>query len=191
MKLLDNVRSGRRILAVIAAAIFMAGFSATSTRANVWQFQDGFEGHAPGQFPYTWWAVGSAGGGLQVPAQPARSAPLTCYMYANTGGWVSVRETVNLTPFFPGRILNTAVAVFARPISGLNAKVSVEVIDPSTWTYIALKTVTLKNSFTWQPVTTDLFVPYRQDVVVRVSVGSDAGLVQVDLDDITVQAQYY
>jgi len=191
MKLLHGIGNGRRILALVGAALLAVGFTSSTARANIWQFQDGFEGHAPGQFPYTWWTVGSAGGGLQVPRLPAKSGPLTCYMYAYAGGWVSVRETVNLTPYFPGRILNTIAGVFARPISGLNAKVTVEVIDPSNWNYIALKTVVLKNSATWQPVATDFFVPNRQDIIVRVSVGSDAGLVQVDLDDVTVQAQYY
>ena len=187
MKFMHNTGGRSRFLAIIGVAIFMVGFVGTSARANVWQFQDSFDG----PFPYTWWVVGSAGGGVRAPSTP-RTGTYTMYMFANTGGWVSVRQTVNLTPFLPGRTLNTVAAIYARPASGTNAKVSVEVIDPSTWTYMtAVKTVTLQNSFTWQLVVTDLFVPNRKDIVVRVSVGSDAGLVGVDLDDLTVQAQYF
>lgn len=191
MRLLHNTRNGLRILAFIGAAVFATGFATTTAQANVWTFQDGFDTSLPGQSIYTWWVVGRAGGGVQVPRLPAKSGSRTMYMFADTGGWVSVRETVNLTPYFSGRILHTAAAVYARPIRGLNAKVSIEVIDPSNWSYIALKTITLKNNFTWQPVITDEFIPRRKDIIVRVSVGSDAGVVEVDLDDVTVQAQYY
>ncbi len=191
MKLLSNAGRGLRMLALVGVAIFMMGFGSTTARANFWTFQDGFDVIVPGQLPYTWWAVGRSGGGLRVPTPPARSGTNTCYMFADTGGWVSIRRTVNLTPFFSWRTLNTVAAIYARPVSGTNARVSVEVIDPSTWNYIALKTVTLKNNFNWQLVVTDVFIPNRKDIIVRLSVGSDAGVVQVDLDDITVQAQYY
>lgn len=184
MKLLFGGRTPWRVFALTLAVI---GFGLAPARAlSDWSLRDGFETNPGG----TWYFEhsGSGGGRFETAGQYSRTGTNQAYIYVSTG-FSSVGRTVILEPFFAGRTLYTLASIYLRPY-GTNVKVNFEVIDPTTWTYIALKTVTLANSYTYQLVTTDEFVPYRKDVVVRVSVlAGTGGTVGVDVDDLLVQVE--
>ena len=185
MKLLQSGGSWLRILVVFAAAILILGFGAARARA-AWQLFDSFETNPAA----TWFFEhpGSGGGVFETAGQYSRTGTNDAYIYVSSS-FSSVGRTVILAPFFPGRTLYSIASIYLRPY-GTNVTVNFEVIDPSNWTYISLKTVTLSNSYTYQLVTTDMFIPYRQDVYVRVSVlAGTAGSVGVDVDDLMVQAE--
>jgi len=188
MKLVPFGGSRFRLLAVLWVAALMTGFAASSARASLWQLQDDFELNAPSTWHFEHSAVG--GGFLDSSGVYSRSPKTDAYVYVTTG-FSSVGRIVSFTPFLPGRTLNAFARIYLRPW-GTNVKVNFEVIDPATWTYVSLKTVTLANSPTYQAVTTDLFVPYKKEVYVRVSVLAGNGTqIGVEVDDLTVQAQYY
>jgi hypothetical protein len=172
-----------RLLAAFGVAILALGFSATHAKASIWQLQDSFEVNAPS----TWRLehAGTGGGWFESLGQYSRTGAWDSYIWV-ASGFSSVGRLVSFTPFLPGRTLSAGAGIYLRPY-GTNVRVNFEVIDPDTWTYIALKTVTLANSYTYQFVNVGPFVPYRKDVYVRVSVLDSGG---VDVDDLTVQAVY-
>lgn len=186
MTLLQNGGSRLRAIASLGVATLMMGMGAARMQATPWVLNDNLETNLTS----TWQLghAGSGGGQFETAGFYSRSGSNDAYVYVTTG-FSSVGRTVILAPYFSGRTLYTIASIYLRPY-GTNVKVNFEVIDPATWTYIALKTVTLANVHSYQLVTTDMFIPYRSDVYVRVSVlENSAGTVGVDVDDLMVQAE--
>jgi len=182
MKIIQNGLNRLRVLASLGATVATLGFGATQARA-AWVLQDNFETNLTST-----WQLGHAGvgGGVyETSGDYSRSLNNDVYIYSTTG-FSSVGRTVIIAPYFAGRNVNTRAYIYLRPYQA-NVKVNFEVIDPTTWTYIALKTVTLVNNGSYQLVMTDVFVPHRSDVYVRVSVlGNGTTTTSVDVDDLTV-----
>lgn len=170
-------------LAALGAAVILTGIGATTARASIWQLQDDFELNAPSTWRFEHAGVG--GGYLDTTGNYSKSGIADAYIYSSSG-FSSVGRIVSFTPFLPGRTLTAAAAIYIRPWGG-NVTLNFEVIDPATWTYISLKTVTLPTTYTYQKVVTNAFIPYKKEVYVRVSVLNNGA---ADIDDLTVQAVY-
>ena len=153
-------------------------------QASVWQFSDGFEGNPSA----TWilYRVGTGGGGYDINAGTARTPYNNAWLSMQGSGWSSVGRTVHLTPatVHPA---TCAARIYALPLG--TARLNFEVIKPSTWTYISLKTVTLTGS-TYQAVTTNSWNALDIDVFVRVSLIYTGSFSAVRLDDLIVQCSY-
>ncbi|WP_156046125.1 hypothetical protein [Herbidospora cretacea] len=61
------------------------------------------------------------------------------------GVWCSIRRTIQLTPVSAHPGARCGLDVWAA-VTGRNASLNVEVIDPDTWTYIAFATLTLNRT---------------------------------------------
>jgi len=184
MKTLRTIRKKVLAIAALIMALVVSGMSAPAAYAGtVWQLDDSFESNPAGT--WTFYHEGLGSGGFDINAGQARSWSNNAWLTAQSG-WSSVGRTVSLTPFQPGRTLNCATQIYIKPFG--TATVSLEVIDPSTWTYVALKTVTLSGD-SYKAVTTAPFIPPHKDVFVRISLTGD-GYRAVRIDDLIVQCQY-
>lgn len=180
-------RISSSVLGVLTSIFVVGGLGVSSAYANLWQLQDGFESS---DYASTWtrYHSGNGSGGFDVKAGRARSGYNNSWLTVLTG-WSSVGRTVQFTPYLPGRTLNCAAQIYIQPVIG-NSKLNFEVIDPSTWRYVALKTVTLSGT-SYQRVTVGSFIPARKDVFVRVSLIGNGSTSAARVDDLTVQCQYY
>lgn len=157
--------------------------TAGTAHASLWQVQDTFD-------PTTTWSferVGTGGGGFDINAGTARSQYNNAWVSIQSDGWSSVRRNVHLRPVPFHSPVNCAAQIYVQPLG--TAKVNFEVIKPSTWTYIALKTVTLTGG-SYQAVTTNTWNAVDVDVVVRVSLLYTGGFSAARVDDLTVQCTY-
>jgi len=80
-----------------------------------------------------------------------------------------------------------AARIYVLPLGV--AKVNFEIIQPSSWRYISLKTVTLSGS-SYQAVITNSWNAVDIDVFVRVSLIYNGGFSAARVDDLLVQCSY-
>src|SRR5215211_4684809 len=126
------------VLAISCALIIgLAG----PAQASVWQLSDGFEGNPAAV--WTLYRVGTGGGGFDINAGTARTPYNNAWLSMQSSGWSSVGRSVHLTPATVHQT-TCAARIYVLPLG--TAKINFEVIKPSTWTYISLKTVTLSGS---------------------------------------------
>jgi hypothetical protein len=154
-----------RLLPVVVAAAALSVLPASGSSATtIFSTTNTFEGiNSP---PVSFERVGS-GSGAMVLNDPANAETFRGYAVITTtpGNWSAVRADILLLPGAP-----CSLSVYVNPF-GASATVNVEVIDPDTWTYTALKTVTLSGTI-YQKVSLS-FRPSasaREDQVFRVSV---------------------
>lgn len=177
----------RRVTSAAGAIVISCGLVlmlAGPAQASVWQFSDGFEGNPSAV--WTLYRVGTGGGGYDYNAGTARTPYHNAWLSMQGSGWSSVGRTVHLTPATVHQTSCTA-RIYALPLG--TAKLNLEIIKPSTWTYISLKTVTLTGS-SYQAVTTDSWNALDVDVFVRVSLIYTGSFSAVRLDDLAVQCIY-
>jgi hypothetical protein len=180
MRWAASSRRRRLFVAVFALLSALGVSSAGVAYASVWQLDDGFEGNPASTWSLYHSAIG--GGGFNINAGTARSGSNNAWLVTQTG-WSSVGRTVHLTPAQLHQV-TCAAQIYIQPLN--TTTLNFEVIDPPTWTYVSLKTVTLPAG-SYQRVLTDPFVPYRTDVFVRVSTTSPS---TARVDDLTVQCVY-
>ena len=198
MKIVQNTRSGLRIIAIFGVAILILGFGVSQASAatpdwRYWSLRDSFE-----ISPASTWSI--TGGGYVYGdfftddlslMRYSRTGQTGAYITTRTGGWTGVGRFVDLTPFVPGiTAINSQVTIYVRPraTSATNVHIALEVIDPDTWTYVSLKQVVL-SGFTWQPVVTDIFTPIRKTIYVRLSISvptTETSQQAADVDDLLV-----
>lgn len=176
-------RIGHRVAAGLTAVLAIGGLS-TKAYANGWGIIEGFEYQ-----PATTWtlyhsAVGS--GGFDINAGTARSGTNAGWLSVQTG-WSSVGTTIHITPA-ELHDPTCAAQVYVRPFNSVT--LNFEIIDPGTWTYVALQTVTLTGS-SYQAVTINSFVPPNPNVFIRVSLTGNGNLSAAHVDDLNVFCQYY
>jgi hypothetical protein len=154
-----------RLLPMVVAATALLALPASASGAtNVFTTTNTFEGvNSP---PVSFERAGS-GSGAMVLNDPANAETFGGYAVISTtpGNWSSVRTDILLLPGAP-----CSLSIYINPF-GAPVTLNVEVIDPDTWTYTALKTVTLSGT-TYQQVSMS-FRPaaaVREDQVFRVSV---------------------
>jgi hypothetical protein len=178
-------RISSSVIGVFTSIFVVCGLGVLSAYANVWQLQDGFE-YSPAS-TWTLYHSGNGSGGFDIKAGRSRSGYNNAWLTVLTG-WSSVGRTVQFTPYLPGRTLNCGAQIYIQPVIG-SSKLNFEVIDPSTWRYVALKTVTLTGG-SYQAVAVP-FVPARKDLFVRVSLLGNGSTSAARVDDLTVSCQYY
>jgi hypothetical protein len=105
-------------------------------------------------------------------------------LWPPAGGWSSIERRV----YLPVSVLNStsrcSASIWVRPI-GIT-KFNIEVINPSDYTYISLKTVTIGTAsgyFPFQQLTVPTWTPRNRNILFRVSlvdIGTDTLGAQVD-----------
>jgi hypothetical protein len=136
-------------------------FETSANRSN-WQFSNS-GGDGWGQFDFP---------------SPAHSGSVFGELFSpwyDAGGWSAMSRTLTRA-WWAGNSCNVFVWLASRD----NATVNVEVIDPNTWTYMALKTVTVQTETRAEPlhyiqVMTPAFTPNPSSFVFRVSVVNTDG----------------
>src|SRR5262245_18859776 len=172
------------ITAALAVSCALVIGSAGPANASLWQVSDGFEGNPAAT--WTFFKVGTGGGGFDINAGTARTPYNNAWLSVQSSGWSSVGRNVHLTPV-PFHQASCAARINVLPLG--TATVNFEIIKPSTWTYISLKTVTLSGG-TYQAVTTSAWNAVDADVFLRVSLIYTNGFSAVRLDDMVVQCAY-
>ncbi|HBL59149.1 MAG TPA: hypothetical protein DDZ80_11710 [Cyanobacteria bacterium UBA8803] len=179
-------RISSRVVGVLTSIFVVGGFGVLPAYADYWQLQDGFE-YNPSS-TWTLYHSGNGSGGFDIKAGRSRSGYNNAWLTVLTG-WSSVGRTVVFSPYFSGRTLNCNAQIYIQPLIG-SSKLNFEVIDPSTWRYVALKTVTVTGG-SYQAVLVGPFIPARKDLFVRVSLLGNGTASAARVDDLTVGCQYY
>jgi len=175
-------RMARVAVATVVASAALIGFTGGAAYANIWQLLDGFDYQ-----PDSTWRTetyGSSGAGFELNAGTALSAPNNAYLWAHTE-FSSVGRSVTLRNNFTR--LDCAAGIYITGLSG--ARVNFEVINPSTWTYISLRTVTLSEGG-YTMITVPSWRGGPNVVYVRVSLIGTGGFQAVRIDDLVVQCTY-
>ena len=136
---------------------------------------DGFE-ESPAR-TWTLYHEGNGSGGFELNAGTAQGGLNNAWLTSITG-WSSVGRSV----FLAAHPLGCVGRIDIRPFGSV--KLNFEIIDPPTWTYVALKTVTLSGS-AYQTVSVGPFVP-AGSVFVRVSLLGNGGFSAVRVDNLSV-----
>ncbi|MFC4533591.1 hypothetical protein [Sphaerisporangium dianthi] len=182
-----------RSLMAAAIAVSVVLVPAGPASAGIWQLTDGFE---PSTNPASRWTF-TANGGCGGPVfGGSSSTPRTgsgwASMWAYTkGDWCALGRTIHLTPVSAHPGARCTAGVWTE-LWGEMASFNLEVIDPDTWTYIALKSITQDWVHGWELQTVS-WTAQRSDVVLRFAVGQRNPYwhaAQVDLDDVVVQCAY-
>lgn len=177
--------AGRLTKVAITSVLVSAGLltaTATAAHASIWQVSDGFDYQPASTWQLT--HVGTGGGLFELNAGTARTAPNNAYLWAQNN-FSSVGRSVTLRN---NSTRNFCIAgIYLKGLSGV--KVNFEVINPSTWTYISLKTVTLTGGGYTQ-ATVPSWQGGPNTVYVRVSLLGSGSFSSVRVDDLVVQCTY-
>jgi hypothetical protein len=172
----------RTVAAVVAASAGVLAITVGPAQASLWQLQDGFDYQ-----PAATWTVehyGTSGGGFDINTGTAHTAPNNAYLWAQTQ-FASVGRSVTLRN--NSTRSSCAAGIYLQGFDG--AKVNVEVIDPSSWTYVALNSVTITGG-SYRQYTVGPWTGGPNTVYVRVSLLGTGAYNLVRVDDLTVQCSY-
>jgi len=176
-------RAGGRAAVVLPVATALVVASAGVAHASLWAHQDGFE-----LDPTTTWSIehyGNSNGGFDLGVGTARSGSNDAWLTAQDQ-FSAVGKPVHLTPAeFHAATCSAQIYVKAVGPATLN----VEVIEPASWTYIALNTVSLSGGG-YTAVGVGPWTPGPVDVYFRVSLLGNGGRSQVRVDDLQVSCAY-
>jgi hypothetical protein len=102
--------------------------------------------------------------------------------------WGSVGKYVHVLPIDSGHVPSCQFSAWAF---ASNYTFNIEVIDPTTWTYIAVATITHGSTWQYQKLETAAFKPRVADVVLRVSIlGTEDFLITANIDDFSLVCNY-
>jgi hypothetical protein len=157
----------RRFAAVVGASLALVVATAAPAHAATGTLSDDFEAADAGQV----WLAQDGTGNL-VPANPDSHSPSHTGYLMNTryGSWASLGRPVQL-PALLGPRTTCKASIWIEPQSWwpVNFKVNIEVINPTDWTYISLRTLDLAPDSGWQQITSSIWTPYTWDVYFRIS----------------------
>lgn len=176
-------RGVRRLVVTLLVSAGLVAMTSGVAHAGIWQLNDGFEYNPAATWTLYHSAIG--GGGFDLNAGTARTGYNDAWLSVQTG-FSSVGRSVYLTPAQLHQS-SCGAAIYISALSG--SQLNFEVINPSTWTYIALKTVTLSGGG-YTLVTVGPWVPGPLTVFIRVSLLGNGGFSAVRVDDLLVQCQY-
>lgn len=185
---LRGVRT-RWVTTVAAVAATLVGVTATPAHASGWQLIDGFESGTAALWSFS----GNPGCGFcgyisDDPWQVHGGAQAASIEAMSADSWFSAARTVHLGPAAQHRTTCSARIFVKMPAGQLNF----EIIDPATWTYVALTHVGTSN-VNYRAVTVGSWLGGPVDVVVRVSVlrvGAPPTTAFAMIDDLTVSCTY-
>lgn len=158
----------------LATTLGLVATTAGAAHASAWGTSDGFEAN-PGA-TWTFEKSGVGGAGFEYGIGSAYEGQGNAWTEVTTG-WSAIKKTQRVTPALAHNV-TCGVQFAIQPWGG--ATVNIEVIDPKTWTYIALKTVYLPGH-SYQiagvgPFNLNAYSPNQPDVVVRVSQLEKSGI---------------
>jgi hypothetical protein len=181
----------RRLASVLVVLVVSAGtlaVSATAAHADTWQLSDGYELN-----PTTTWSLeryGVSSGGFELNQGTARTGRNNAYLRATTS-FSALGRTVRITPTRHGP--TCAASVYVQTPGG--ATVNFEVINPASWTYIRLTTVTPASTGSgWTLVSSPVWEPGvngGENVVIRVALLGNGTSTWIRLDDLQVSCWNY
>ncbi|MEU3164029.1 hypothetical protein [Streptosporangium sp. NPDC006930] len=185
-------RLSRAFVAVMVAATVVIA-PAGPASAGIWQLTDSFE---LATNPASRWSFTTSGTCTGPIFSNSISAPRTgsglAAMEAHKGGdWCALGRTITLTPVSAHPGARCTAGVWTQ-LWNASTSFNLEVIDPDTWNYIALKSVVQDWSEGWILHTVS-WTAQRTDVVLRFAVGKRHTHVfsaHVELDDVVVQCAY-
>jgi hypothetical protein len=178
-----------RIAAVAGASLALVlATGAPAHAASTGTLSDNFEAPDAGSV----WTMEHGDGAIVEYSSTAHSPSHEAYgPWAPPGGWSSVGRSIYL-PVVLNSTSRCSVTIWVRPLGV--TRFNVEVINPSDWTYISLRTVTLGTSSGYQPyqqISVPTWTPHTRDVVFRVSqidIGTDT--VGANIDDLKVACKW-
>jgi hypothetical protein len=159
-----RVRTVAVCLATVLAGVTALAVAPSSEANSIWTSENNFEGVNSG--PVSFEHVGDGNGFMVLDDQPhAQTFRGYAVIVTTPGNWSAVRTYIGI---MPSGLCN--LGVWVNPVNHTET-LNVEVIDPVTWTYTALKTVRLSGN-TWQKVSMSFraSAAAREDQVFRVSV---------------------
>ncbi|WP_157520728.1 hypothetical protein [Herbidospora daliensis] len=183
-----------RVLVAVVVAVAVVFVPAGPASAGIWQMTDSFE---PGTNPASRWAwtqVGTCWGPTYQPSaqSPRTGSGMAYWEVLWNREWCSIGRRITLTPVLSRPGITCTAGVWAK-LRGTAPQLNVEVIDPATFSYIALKSVPdpgWVDGWTFHSVT---WTAQRADVLLRFAglrMGTGPYTAAFHLDDVVVQCVY-
>jgi hypothetical protein len=179
----------KSIIVVLAMSLGIVATTAVPAYASAWATSDGFEANPGATWGFFNQGVGS--GGFEYGIGSAYEGQGNAWLEVTTG-WSSISKLQRVTPALVHNV-KCWVGFVIQPWGG--ATVNLEVIDPKTWTYIALNTVYLPGYSYTQTAVGPFYLnatsPNQPDVVVRVSQLEKNGIYHwVRIDNYSMYCEY-
>lgn len=186
MRTTTTRRLARLGVAALTATVLGLGFGARPAFASLWQLSDGFEGDPSATWTFD--LAGTGGGVFEIGAGRARTGSNNAFLRADTG-YSAVGRTVHVTPKEVHDDASCFLGFQVTPVGAAVTMVNVEVIDPSSWTYLALQTIRISSNG-WRLVSTPNWTGGPVNVFVRLSALAGRGFAPVRVDDMIVQCTF-
>lgn len=185
-----TLHRGRYLGAVIIASLALVFATGVPAQAATGTIYDTFEAANAGS---VWTPDGGAGVSDVEYSTTAHSPSHQGYLWALNPGFQSLGRRVHLPAVLGTNASPSCTAsIWIRPIGV--TKLNIEVINPSNWTYISLKTVTIGTPSGYQPyqqVSVPLWYPTTLDVFFRVSnIYISDNSIGAELDDLAVTCSW-
>jgi hypothetical protein len=155
--------------------------------ASIWLYADNFE-NDPGA---TWWfehGAGTSVGEFTRNDGFANSGLYYADMQQIDQGWISVDHTVHLPVSLTKRCQARAFFMALPPEQ--QARVNIEIINPSNWTYIALGSFTLFPPYPIFEEKSISWIGGPSNVIIRLVVLGDGVWTKVKVDDVRILCTY-
>lgn len=166
----------RLAVAVAATTAVTLGVAASPAQADLWQHTDGFESNPAAVWQFH--RAGAGSGALELGAGTAAAGLNNAILTTSPGGWSGVGKLLTVRPRTAGHSTTCGGGFGVRPV-GAPAVLNIEVIDPTTWTYLALRTVRVSEPV-WRRHDVASYRDGPTQVFVRVSLLGGSGPVRVD-----------
>jgi hypothetical protein len=150
--------------------------AASPAHADIWQHTDGFESNPAAAWQFD--RGGDGSGTLELNAGTAAGGRNNALLTTSPGGWSGVGKLLTVRPRTAGHSTTCGGGFWIRSVSG-PALLNVEVIDPTTWTYVALRTVRAGDA-AWQWHAVSGYRDGPTQVFIRVSLLGGSGPARVD-----------
>jgi hypothetical protein len=174
----------RRGLIALAALALALALQSVALAASMVMLNDGFESTVASTI-WRFDGQGTYNGAIKYGPNTASSGDYYARIYSPAGGWSAVGRPAHLT-FSSHYQMSCTAGFYVRSPTG--AKVNVEVIDPNTWNYIALKTYTIGVSGSYTNMTASWLADESvSEVFIRVAIGdpSNSRVAYVDRANVT------
>jgi hypothetical protein len=170
-----SLRAGvMAVLLGLTAALF--GMTASPASAAIITVQDGFEGTQAANWSFS--HVGDGTGGLS--SLQTHTGVRDGFLSMRSAGFSSVGRRVNLPP-----TTNCTAGIHVNPVLATQ-QINFEIIEPSSFTYVALKTVVLSGDAPYTFVSTQ-WSHGPTNVLVRVSlIGNGSTQLGAWVDDLGI-----
>ncbi|MEU1586977.1 hypothetical protein [Micromonospora sp. NPDC005710] len=178
-------RAARLSAAAVLATTVALTVAVGPAQADLWQHTDGFEGSPAAVWEFH--RSGAGSGAYELGAGTARSGSNNAILTTSAGGWSGVGKLLTVRPRTAGHSTTCGGGFFVRAVSG-PAVLNVEVIDPASWTYLALRTVRITDTV-WRRHDVASYANGPSQVFVRVSLLGGSGAVRVD--DMAFQCTFF